>query len=340
MKNKFLAAIGFVGALASSTQAELAWLTDFEAGKKEAAESGKTLLVDFTGSDWCHWCIQLDKEVFSQEAFEAAADKYVLVELDFPQDESKITPEQRGKNEVLAEEVGIEGFPSVILFDAKGRAFARTGYMEGGPEAYLKHLDEISAPYNALKTAEGDAARKEALAAFLKTISGEEIEAKYGEEFAEFKKLDPNDETGLLAELATAKAMANFEDGVEESLSAGDFDAVIASVDKFLADHNPQGEKRQHVLMGKVMVYVEQGDTEKAYAQIDEMTAFAPDSEFSKNVDEIKKSISEHIQMRAEMEEEAQAQEADQPKEPSVVEEAEAAEQVEVPVEEKAPAAE
>ncbi|GHC67685.1 hypothetical protein GCM10007100_39710 [Roseibacillus persicicus] len=325
MKNKFLAAIGYFGALVTSTQAELTWLTDFEAGKKQAAETGKTLLVDFTGSDWCHWCIQLDKEVFSQEAFEPVAEEYVLVELDFPQDETLITPEQRGKNEALAEKIGIEGFPSVILFDAKGRPFARTGYQEGGPEAYLKHLAELSKPYNALKGAEGDA-RKDALAGFLKTIPGREIEESYREEFAELKKLDPKDETGLLAELETAKAMAEFEDSVEQNLSAGDFDAVITNVDDFLAKHDPQGEKRQHVLMGKVMVYVEQGDTKKAFAQLDEMAGFAPESEFSRNLDEIKKSITEHLKMREEMEKEAEAELPVEAPEPSVVEEAEAAE--------------
>ena len=49
------------------------WSSDFAAAKKEAAASNKDLLVDFTGSDWCGWCIKLDKEVFSQEPFKAGA---------------------------------------------------------------------------------------------------------------------------------------------------------------------------------------------------------------------------------------------------------------------------
>lgn len=39
------------------------WVSDFAAAKKEAAESKKDLLVDFTGSDWCGWCIKLVDEV-------------------------------------------------------------------------------------------------------------------------------------------------------------------------------------------------------------------------------------------------------------------------------------
>jgi protein disulfide-isomerase len=62
------------------------WLTDFDAAKATAKAEGKPVLLDFTGSDWCVWCIRLDKEVFTREAFVAYADaSLVLVELDFPQ---------------------------------------------------------------------------------------------------------------------------------------------------------------------------------------------------------------------------------------------------------------
>ncbi|MGJ8725844.1 MAG: thioredoxin family protein [Roseibacillus sp.] len=332
MKNRLLAAVGTLGLLVGAAQGELKWLSDFEEGKKAAAESGKTMLVDFTGSDWCHWCIKLKEEVFSQEAFEVAGDKYVLVELDFPQAEGVIAPEQRAKNEELAQKLGVQGFPSVLLFDEKGRAFARTGYEAGGPEAYLKHLEKISKPFTDLKAAEGDA-RKGALVAFLRTLAGVEIEEHFSAELAELAKLDPEDETGMIAEMATAKAMATFEEKVEENLAAGDFDAVLKQVDTFLAEHDPQGEERQHILMGRVMVHVERGEQEEAFAEIDKMATFAPESEFTQNVEQIKKSISEHLELKAQMEKEAQEQpaEVELPGEPSVVEEAEAAEKPKAP---------
>ena len=34
------------------------WTSDFEAAKAQAAKEGKDLLIDFTGSDWCGWCIK------------------------------------------------------------------------------------------------------------------------------------------------------------------------------------------------------------------------------------------------------------------------------------------
>lgn len=328
MKNKFLAVLAIVAGLAHSAHAELQWLTTFEEGKKAATASGKTLLVNFTGSDWCHWCIQLKEEVFAEEAFQAAADKYVLVELDFPEAEDLITPEQRGKNEAFAQSLGVAGFPTVILFDAKGRPFARTGYQEGGPEVYLEHLQEISQPYQEMKAAAGDD-RRDALAAFLTTLAGENVEAHFGKELAELKKLDPKDETGFVAEMETLKAMTLFEAQIEENLAAGDFEAVLQQVDDFLAEHNPQGENRQHIVMGRVMVYVEQGEKEKAFTEIDKMAAFAPESEFTQNVQQIKASITEHLQNRANLEKEAQAEEAEEAAEeakPTAVEQAEAAE--------------
>lgn len=117
------------------------WLTDFEAAKKQAAAEKKDILVDFTGSDWCGWCIKLDKEVFSTPAFKAQKD-FVLVSLDFPR-RKEIPADQKAKNEALMRQWGVRGFPTIILTNAKGEAYARTGYQAGGPDKYLPHLAEL-----------------------------------------------------------------------------------------------------------------------------------------------------------------------------------------------------
>ena len=84
-----------------------AWLTDLEAAKKQAAAEKKDILVDFTGSDWCVWCIRLKKEVFDQKAFEPAAKDFVFVELDFPRGKQQ-DPAVKAKNEALAKQFSIE----------------------------------------------------------------------------------------------------------------------------------------------------------------------------------------------------------------------------------------
>ena len=135
------------------------WSADFAAAKKEAVASKKDLLMDFTGSDWCGWCIKLKEEVFSQDAFKAGVkDKFVLVEVDFPKDQSKLTDATIKQNDELGKKYQIQGYPTILLCDADGKPFAATGYEEGGPDAYVKHLNELRAKKTArdeaLKSAE------------------------------------------------------------------------------------------------------------------------------------------------------------------------------------------
>jgi thioredoxin-related protein len=131
--------------LVGAVQAGEGWLTDLAAAQKMAVEKNRPILVDFSGSDWCGWCIKLDKEVFSQEAFKAYADEHlVLLLLDFPR-RKELPVEQRQQNNMLMKQYGVEGFPTVLLLDKDAKEIARTGYQEGGPEAYVKHLQELMA---------------------------------------------------------------------------------------------------------------------------------------------------------------------------------------------------
>jgi len=124
-----------------------AWFADFDLAQKEARKSGKDLLVDFTGSDWCGWCIRLHKEVFDHEAFDAGvAAHFVLVALDFPKsEEAKAKVPNPARNQELSELHGVRGFPTILLMNAAGEVYASTGYRKGGPEAYVAHLGELRA---------------------------------------------------------------------------------------------------------------------------------------------------------------------------------------------------
>ncbi len=119
------------------------WLTDFEAARAEAKATGKPMLLEFTGSDWCIWCIRLNNEVFSREPFVAYAEaSLVLVKLDFPQ--RKPQPEHLARqNDALSQKYGIQRFPTIILLSPEGEEVARTGYRSGGPDAYVAHLEAL-----------------------------------------------------------------------------------------------------------------------------------------------------------------------------------------------------
>lgn len=119
----------------------LAWTEDLEQAKIEAIETNKYIFVSFSGSDWCHWCIKLDDEVFSSNEFQNyAEEKLVMVLVDFPK-RKKQSREQKNKNEELAKKYRVRGFPAVALLNPKGELVSMTGYRRGGPEAYIEHIE-------------------------------------------------------------------------------------------------------------------------------------------------------------------------------------------------------
>ncbi len=124
-----------------SARAELTWLTDLDEAKKVATKENKKLLVDFTGSDWCGYCMKLHKEVFATEEFEKFAKDYVLVELDFPRRKEQPAAE-KAKNQAAQKKYGVNGFPTVIIMNTAGKVLNRAeGYSpDSGPSAYLPQL--------------------------------------------------------------------------------------------------------------------------------------------------------------------------------------------------------
>ena len=132
-------------AVTTSTHAASHWETDFEHAQKLASESGKYMLLDFTGSDWCGWCIRLKDEVFSKKSFLAyAKEKSVLVQVDFPRKKAQ-SKELKEQNQALASKYGIRGYPTIIILSPKGDFVQQTGYQAGGAEAYVEHLEELIA---------------------------------------------------------------------------------------------------------------------------------------------------------------------------------------------------
>ena len=133
--------LGVAGVLATAIAAPLdGWSADLDKAYQRAKAENKSVLVEFTGTDWCASCVAVRKNVFSKKEFVAAASKkFVLVELDVP----KGDPELKRKNGPLSEKYKVARFPTVILFTPKGKEFARfsaDAYLQ--VNAFLKHLDE------------------------------------------------------------------------------------------------------------------------------------------------------------------------------------------------------
>jgi len=142
---KTLCSLLLLAALAASplAAAEGNWTTDFGKVLQQAKTEKKMVLMNFTGSDWCGWCIKLDKEVFSQPAFKDYADKnLVLMEVDFP-NKKKQSADLKKANKELQKRYKIEGYPTLIVLNSEGKIAGELGYMPGGPKAFLAELDKL-----------------------------------------------------------------------------------------------------------------------------------------------------------------------------------------------------
>ncbi len=119
------------------------WLTDLAAARATAKAEGKWVLINFTGSDWCPWCIKLRNEVFSKPEFDAYANEnLVLVEVDFPR-RKPMNVLQRQANDKLAASLDVTGFPTIVILSSDGQPIAKTGYMSGGPQPFIANLQRL-----------------------------------------------------------------------------------------------------------------------------------------------------------------------------------------------------
>jgi thioredoxin-related protein len=131
----------------------LKWHTDVKEAIAVSNKEKKPLLLFFTGSDWCGWCIRLQNEVLKTPEFSKwAQDNVVLVELDYPRRTAQ-TPELKNQNAELQQAFGIQGFPTIYFTSAENKegkvnfmGLGQTGYVAGGPSAWLTVAEQIVHP--------------------------------------------------------------------------------------------------------------------------------------------------------------------------------------------------
>jgi thioredoxin-related protein len=150
---KKILVIAFLTLMSLSIQAqeELTWHTDMSKATDISIKENKPLFLFFTGSDWCGWCIRLQKEVFKTPEFiKWAKESVVLVELDFP----RRTPQDETvklQNAQLQQQLQVRGYPTVWFVSATKtaelkvnlNALGSTGYVAGGPQSWLSGANQI-----------------------------------------------------------------------------------------------------------------------------------------------------------------------------------------------------
>lgn len=141
-----------LASFAIQAQEGLTWHTDLKKATEIAQQEQKPLFLFFTGSDWCGWCIRLQKEVFKTPEFEKWAKKnVVLVELDFPRKTAQ-DPAIQKQNSELQQTFAVQGYPTVWIVNASKKdgkinleKLGSTGYLAGGPTTWLANADQILA---------------------------------------------------------------------------------------------------------------------------------------------------------------------------------------------------
>lgn len=140
------------------------WMTDFAAATAKAKAENKDLLIDFTGSDWCGWCIKLDAEVFSHDEFQQAAQKnFVLVKVDIRQDKSNMSKELIAQNDGLVFRFGISNFPTLLMMDSQTNVYDMLSYQKGGPGPFNEAMTAKRKKAQGFKASLAMAAKKQGL---------------------------------------------------------------------------------------------------------------------------------------------------------------------------------
>ena len=194
------------------------WTQDYDAAVALAKTNNLPLMLNFTGSDWCGWCMLMEDKVFSKPAWKDwAATNLYLVTLDFPRDKSKVPEGFQKRNRELSKAYGVRGYPTYIVLDSKGEKLGQLGASrDAKPDKFIRQLCGVLGVEPPAKTnaVPADPAAKrlvEAVAAALKATEKEAMGLE-NPTVAQF--------TGLNERFATALAAIDTKDVPENLLAA------------------------------------------------------------------------------------------------------------------------
>ena len=129
------AAIGFTAVLSYNAQVhsadnrvaeeyavnegELTWI-GFNEGIKRAASENKLILVDVY-TDWCHWCKEMDKNVYTNDSIiELISKNYIPVKLNAESDDVIVFKDESITKRQWSANMGVTGYPTTIFLGSDG----------------------------------------------------------------------------------------------------------------------------------------------------------------------------------------------------------------------------
>ena len=238
----------------------------------------------------------------------------MYVGLDFPH-KTQLAEEQKKYNDDQQKRFGVQGFPTVFVLDSQGRPYARTGYQQGGPDGYLKHIEGFASRKAELDkllkaTKEGsEADRAKALDEALVKLTEWKVDGAYLELKELGVELDPKNAAGKRAkyakELATAytgekaakylKILKEIDPDGAAGIEAKQWiDAEImpllqkkdwqGALDKITPKCDAKGEAGQQYVYFQALCNIRLGNKEKCIELLEKAVELAPKTEFADNI--------------------------------------------------------
>ena len=143
----FFAAVSMGQAEAQIAHAptNVGWERSINHAIDQSESSGKPIMLVFSGSDWCSYCQRLEHEVLQTPEFKTwSSNNVIKVMVDFPQ-YYNLSADVARQNQRLKQyfEKHLRGYPTVLMITSDGSIIGRTGYVAGGPMAWISKADSI-----------------------------------------------------------------------------------------------------------------------------------------------------------------------------------------------------
>lgn len=249
------------------------WKTDYCAALAQAKEEGKVVLANFTGSDWCNFCIRLKAEVFQSPAFSAwSQNHFVHLEVDMPENPD-FDAELRKQNVALCKKYAVDAYPTVLVLDGSGRPLGGLFGFEGDEKAVRALLQSALDAHRHLQAAasySGEEKLQSMLCAW--RLIPEELKPLNAELKAELMAIDTHDLSGLKAEADAERRLKECEQAVKAAPTDA---AALEIVDAALFEAVPSNHRQLLEMKYRLLILLAEthddvwAAADVAYAAID-----------------------------------------------------------------------
>ena len=128
---------------AKAAKVKFRWGKSLKSAQKQAAETGLPIVLLFTGTSWCGFCVKLEKEILSKKDFKQGMDGVAIgVKFEFGSSDFSKSKEAKTYN--------ITGVPAMVVVDAEGKELGRTVNFSRNTHPSLRKASKSGVPERSL----------------------------------------------------------------------------------------------------------------------------------------------------------------------------------------------